>query len=394
MTWRCKPTNYTALIRGDIPPLGPVDGQLKYGGFNQHHFSNVSIHYTQSTLPTPWPILTASLSLSLISAIRIVLFSHSHKISRFSRISTASFAVIQFVRGLFSLVAASLAVQRVGGRYLPPSALSVLLLSTFPYALEERVYQIFRALAAFSSLFTFAALLIMVALRLKSDVYSYGKLYVGGGLCPLAVKQQGGYWDGTGWELCTNHYKVGCLAYNNYTDSAINLNSSNEIVVSETVLGFIVGGVFCILGLAAILGILVVLAALASLILNALRHPFAAEEDYTDLHSTRKKVAILLTVAIVVVILVSLPAHIVAQRNPRTYLVQDSFGPPADAYVLVENNGYGGTEANWTSWTGDSFDGKSWTDFFLVHKPTDKLGFLEIWWQLHRRKVWNWIAIV
>jgi hypothetical protein len=79
---------------------------------------------------------------------------------------------------------------------------------------------------------------------------------------------------------------------------------------------------------------------------------------------------------IAVYTIVMLPLHVVQQTHPKAFSVYDAFGP------AVRRD------------SAAALDGASWSDWFLVQRPTDPLGFLGAWWRKHGKRWDSLLALV
>ncbi|KAH8669447.1 hypothetical protein BGZ60DRAFT_35275 [Tricladium varicosporioides] len=395
----------------------PVAGENLIRGFwDSNHLSAASIHYTQATLPTPWPVLLAGLLMSLGSAIKI-LISNSKKPTMVSIAINTAFSSLQVVRCVLAFLGACIAIKSHEGRFRPPSAIVVLLLSTIPYSLERRSFRISRVFAGIGILFAIITLSMMVAIRAKDSNDYYGKWvldfsgnvtgYSNTGNCPFVVGQ-----DDDPRNTCPDPYYVGC-GLNLIPDDIYKTNKTlwqskisgqnpntyhvrNKLALGETILGLILlipgigGGFFILIPLGFVLmGSYIVWA------VKFLRRPFAVDplDPNDELERYKKNTAKISTIAILIFIAVSFPLHYLQQTRPTGFMVLDSFGPLEQAEYQTTDV-WGVQKPMLDSWTGNSRNGTSWSDFFYVETPTDDWGFVNHWWIENRNRVENWLPIL
>ncbi|KAI9859283.1 MAG: hypothetical protein M1813_007057 [Trichoglossum hirsutum] len=401
LTWRdCYDTRRNATIAANF--TSPIaNDNIQYGLVNPVHSSTMSIVYTSSTLPTPWPILLAGLLWSLLSAIRGMLPQRSKP----SQVIYFSFSVIAFIRCLAALIAACEALATTGGRFRPASAVVVLLLSTLPYALNPRSYRLSRALAAIGTILVFITLSMMIAVRAKDSNNYYAKWVLTGGNCPAIIGK-------SMLNICPPLYYVGCglslPEVAKATDAELRMSfmqpqnpntfkDTNKLALGETILGLLLIAPFILLGIGFTL--FVIATAMYTLwevfvwLFESFARPFETDWDEGGEDNVRFT-ATVAVVVILVYIAVSFPLHYDIQTKSRMFVVFDGFGNLQPANLQVGHDYYDSGDIIWSSWTGDSANGTSWGDFFLVQTPTDRLGFLGHWWKTNKVRIMNWIAIL
>jgi hypothetical protein len=148
--------------------------------------------------------------------------------------------------------------------------------------------------------------------------------------------------------------------------------NTNSLVLGETILGILSVPSYILFGVTAF-----ILFASVWLWKSSAR-PFATgqgedggDEDGDDAYSLRGCISSLAILMISKNIGVSFSLHYVIQTRPRTFVLSDSFGNLQPAYWQLGQD-------HRRVYTGDSANGTSWSDFFLVQTPTDRLGFYTI----------------
>ncbi|KAN0076679.1 hypothetical protein V8E54_006821 [Elaphomyces granulatus] len=377
-----------------------------YGLINPEHHSNVSIVYSNATLPTPWPVLLAGLLWSFLSTLRLWLFSGKGRTSRFV---ACGLVLVTTLRCIAAFVAAVQAMEIAGGRFRPPSAVITLLLSALSFLFKPG-YGVSYILAIISSFFAFITLTMMVAIRIRNENDYYAKWLVVGGNCPIIVgidtltpcpfiSYVGCGLDQipqTNELALANNALYGSYRSNNNPNT---FENRNHLVLGELVLGLLLLTPFMIgFGI-----VLLFLACIFYLIWEALKlvawslaHPFrvlSLEED--DLGPNEKRLGFFVgpvfALIIAIYIATSFPLHYVQERHPTGFFVLDSYGPlqPAE---YQDTTYYGIVQG---SWTGDSANGTgSWSDYFYVETPAEDLGFLDYWWEENVGRAMNWLAVL
>ncbi|KAH8717008.1 hypothetical protein GQ44DRAFT_762435 [Phaeosphaeriaceae sp. PMI808] len=286
-----------------IQASSPTSNERILGGFwDQHHLSTASIRYVQSTLPTPWPILLG--------------------------------CSIRALRN--GLLGACMALKHHEGRFRPPSAVSVLLLSTLPYAFERRTPRISQVLAAAGSLLALITLSIMVSIRINHTNDYYGKWKINFsptaagfpnvGQCPFVVSNEYDprfvcphpYYVGCGLDRIFRGYRPGIdpLLRQSYIEaqSPNTYHVRNKLALGETILGLIllipgIGGGFFVL-------------------IPSGLHPFRVDElDTNDKsHRWKRTTARIAVPSILVIIAVSFPPTTSNRQSPPASLFWTALG--------------------------------------------------------------------
>lgn len=322
---------------------------IVHGVYDANHTSTVGIAFDRSTLPTPWPIIVASIGLSLITA-SWALYT-IRKGSNRSWVAGLCFSLLNTVRSVAALVSASRALAGHGGLWPAPSATCALVLSNIPYTYRSPAP--FDSVAIIDTLLSFTALGITgLAPWYRWEGLSYGKMSIFGGNCPAFVA------------LCPDqsHLNYAGCGWIDPKDPDYQFDGSTIVSLVEKIIGM---AFFAPLAFGSWIVVFLVIGLLAkafSGITEWLSDP-DWEPANCDKHRRRQKVFLILKVVFISIAgLATISAHLNQERPKPIYpsLLLDSFGP-------VRNLS---TESA----------GESWTDCFVVDLPWGRLGFMDIWW--------------
>jgi hypothetical protein len=373
------------------------------GEWNGSHTSNVSIVYSNSTIPTPWPLLLAGQLISLgTAALTLAKGEYSYsspnsKIIHTKAIALAGPVLYQVIRAVASFASLCKALEGTGGHFMPVSGSWGLAISLMPAYCDEEMHVITRLLAGIGILIAFLEASIMANVQIfhPKNIGYYGKWFTTGGSCPRLVG------DLDGW-ACFDQYYVGCgvdtlISGNQSSVNADNttlhsgqmptrdpnfLRLHNLIAVSEY-------GFSLITWAMAPLAVLGQFAVLIWFSYENLDKFFGFDTASTE-EGGAYGVSLASLPTILIFIVVFFPMHYTSQTKPVSFVVQDSIGNISAAALKYNNGG----QPVWQNWTGEGVDGKTWTDFFLVETPADRYGFLHYWWNTEEVSILRRVALM
>jgi hypothetical protein len=402
---------------------------FKPGHFNLTHTSNISIVYTPQTLPTPWPFLVLSFLISFLTALwgfasnkwhlspssligksssveksnhdyergqelarqeysfptAPLPYSTEHtkqqKWSTFELVFNLFLLALATLRSVAATVGAIKAFVNNTARWAPPSALAMLLISTWPYALNHQFpHMVFRILAALDTFIVLGSLALTTAgIFFRRDVPYYGKYSLAGGNCPFTLSScppagfpiTGCYADPGGvWSLQS-------LDINSGTDPNGNLDI-NLVAQGERIIGALIFAPFII---AFPFGIWLAKICWGGVNRKRKLKPEIRDDPWRYNRYRLAKYFAFALVLIVGIAVSSLWLHIHAmKRTSPVIVVVDGFGPRS---VTGGEGPFGGGK-------GDD----SWTDCFNVTVPQSSNGFWHEWTDAQRSEVEMALAII
>jgi len=353
------------------------------GQWMPNHTSNFNLGYDSASLPTPWPYLLLSYSISIGLAIYgfISYYKDYRKAkngeviherpSRWDYTWEAGKLIILTTRSVSVFVEALRGNprNRNSHRRLAPSAVFVLLISMIPYTMAYKgLYWIpHLRLVVFIELFlVYIALCISMSSHLGSGMVQYGALFSTGTICPIPVQS------------CSNVGAIVssfiCDEYSARTNiSFYKVNSKNHLAKSELMwpwFGFIFGGFVIMATFPSIDA-----AQITVLNDNSNPAPYSGNTAFVlgiislfrrpqffrlsaKAHTINTIIALVSLVSIIIVIVTALPIHICAQTTSQTFTI-------VDGQQLLSN-------------FPDSYP-SGWIDCYQFRTPTDRLGFWSFW---------------
>jgi hypothetical protein len=403
----CTPPSFPTLAHQPPSPT-QANGSLLIGRWDPNHTSTAALIYKESTLPTPWPILLAgylfSLATALFSSVPGCIklqrdnYDDGAPPSHFLAIISSAIAGYQSLRAVFAFGAVCQALAETGGRYMAPSGILVLTVSMIPYVFDVNVYGAFRVLAGVGLV---CNLITHTMLLIAQHADYYGKWYLVGGNCPKIIGRSKDV------RSCPQQYFVGCfvdkLARRGDAKSTVKsgyfaaqprdkIYIRNPIYVGEAILG----ATDILIEITLVVNLYYSLEGIRNILRKAnmlLSRPFMFSHN---LESFEDKTALTLVTAIFTLIfgVVAFPINYVTQTRSTSFVVQDAVGNFSEAMIQLGNETFDVGEPLWQTWTGNGVNGSVWTDFFLASTPSDRYGFLELWWRSHRSRVWHWLPLM
>ncbi|ORY16366.1 hypothetical protein BCR34DRAFT_584315 [Clohesyomyces aquaticus] len=353
---------------------------------NPSHNSTIAVVYAASTVPTPWPLIVASIGYSVITALwTLIGMLRPQKPSSSGKtlIGGLFFTTTNTVRSTSVLISTCKALLKPTvegtGRFMPPSAIGALTLSIIPYIFRSPPP--FDAVATIDTMMAFASLIMMTFWPLsKPGLLSYGKKVMVGGNCPIAVT------DCYGWPTLFER-RAGCGWYNT-SDPTYKFDETTMLSTAEHMIGIfmfapliLLGGWFCIF-LGAVL--VVMLGSAFTNIVKWLRRP---NWDVPEMSRSKRRwviaICALKILFLVVIGVVSFALHRATEvptsysngeKGGQAFYFVDSFGPVRNLSAELA--------------------GESWSECFKVYLPTDSQGFLGAWWLEHKYRPETWLGLV
>jgi hypothetical protein len=346
----------------------PYSNPVRHAGYyDNSHTSNATLVYSPQSLPTPWPILTVGYFVTFFSAFWGAFSSfQQYKIyqglngSRShgyhpSKVVTSSLNVLAYIiTNLRSLAAFAQAVQAAENgnhRFEDIMAISALIISNSQYlfldvipnsqraSMMRHFNYLLRLLSLLVTVLAFIACFILLGVVVDDDGFFYGRWNLEGGNCPVTVSE------------CSPQPYVGCRDPNFSGGVRINqknlntVNSANYIRLEQ-----LIAGIFIITAFVFFLPAI-------SLQCKAIRDAHLEVEETT---AVRRWLHFGACIVVVLISIVSVPISASQQKHPKSIIVIDSLGSVVPA-----------ANAN----------ASTWSDCFEIKAPSDKNGFLNVWWQ-------------
>jgi len=186
------------------------------------HLSSLSVVFTPQTVPTPWPIIAASLGTSLLVALWAIVGGRAKLKSWPVGFILSLYLTIKSISSLVgaSIAAADTARDPTGlsytaGRFFPALQLAISTLALLPYTITSP--KPWDKLAIINSVVSFTCLTLVTFIPLTNDMKSlrYAALTVIGGNCPVVVSSCSTADIGKAWTQL-----AGCSAIASTTDSS------------------------------------------------------------------------------------------------------------------------------------------------------------------------------
>ena len=366
-----------------------------HGMINSSHITNLTMFYQDGTLPTPWPWVVCSLSLSVVLGSVSVYTSvtklrkarparlssdttHWYPPSRYLAALAATGVMINSIR---SVATFGLAIRAAAGKSHTPAAPSAILvlMATLHISITNLSLQpIFTYIAKTACLFAWIASIVNVYGTISSSFYSDG--VVVGGNCAFPYHDCVAHVTGTEQPsyLVLPASDYGCP---DFSPSRLGRPDTPPIRIAEGSFGGISGlyGFIIFLYHPDIFRFLILPFDLLGLLKRRVlvaklsewwTVPVDADLDKIAKQSWMARVypkrspRTLLVIAqglalliVIVVCAVSVPMHVKTEKYPKGTVYIDGspssegLGPPA------------------------------WTDCFRVKPPTNRLGFWDVWWE-------------
>jgi len=359
-------------------PLVPTS-TIAYGYFNRNRTSNLSIEYPPRMVLTPWPILIASVGLSLLICLIGYLGARSGQKKHDQGTPTSPHRIMKAITMIGLLISTIrviafvvLAIRINQVTSLPsPSSMLLFVSSLLPYTVNQGLPEWMRIIAQVEFIVTFSiAAWINYSPAIKD--HGYGQLTVSGGNCPTVSQT-------TCSQLSHIGQYTGCLP--NSTNLHQNLTVQIEFLnVTEQLFAAlaIIYGVLFVGGLAIVL---LGRATVRGVTFFSPRYKAVVDEDKRiskhkqNPWASQAGMTWVATIVAVIIIIIIVPEHVFAESNPSTYSVIDGFGPE----VSILNPAYTGNAT-------------SWKDCFDLRPPADRLGFATFWWQQEESRVLHILA--
>lgn len=403
------------------------------GFFDPSHISTAAIVYSPNTIPTPWPILTLSFGISILtSAWASGLAIHRYlreqrgrpisSASAFATGLTGAAIIYSFIRicatfilairaGLSGSETKSPDLSAVYGMFFSTSQYMVLDVIESPTSTSQvKANWMFKKIVGLIILVLLVTEFLLAIRILKKSPPYYSKWALIGGECPLPVRDCSQLaFVGCGQDALTGVDRVPYMDINT-------LHNANFLRLLQFIVAVIAMMILGLLGVAF----------LSNLVTTAcqLREHFSVYKPRFPSWSSRSRqqpkfrmtrvrqdsdeferpkfritvevtpssklstsgghlyLKMIPTILILVFAVVSVPLTYRQQSNPRSLHIIDSFG----SATPIPNSHHG------TSYTGGN--STIWTDCFQIQAPTDKYGFLQYWWSDHQNRIAEVLALV
>jgi len=328
---------------------------------------------------TPWPVLIASVGLSLLICLIGYLGARSSQKKHDQGTRTQPHRIMKAITMIGLLISTIRAIAfvvlaiRINHITSLPSPSSMLLFvsSLLPYTVNQGLPDWMRITAKIEFVVAFS---ISAWINYNPAIadHGYGQLTVSGGNCPTVSQTPCS-------QLNLIGQYTGCLPnstnlHQNLTVQVEFLNVTEQLFSALALIYgvvFVGGLVIVLLGSAAVQGVTLFSPRYKAIVNEEKRiskqkqNPWASQAGMTWVA----------TIIAVIIIIIIVPEHVVAESNPSTYSVLDAFGPE----VSIVNPRYTGNAT-------------SWKDCFDLHPPADKLGFATFWWQQEESRALHILA--
>ncbi len=304
--------------------------------------------------------------------------------------------LVNTVRSLAVMALAAQVYIRNGGDVRRPalSNVAAFLISVAPYIFRPKLFTAASTLAGAGAMLLAISAGIFTYARMGRPERSYGDLTAVGGSCPLNVPHMNASLPlvGCGLEALSaaDKQRLGqpCFHLKGELESSVAVRhfSGGPVTRGE----FWLGGAFTLYfaPLSLFFDVVAVVRGLGRCgwrlcCLLARGHRNSGNNRNGRRNNSRRNSAPNLasacsTMALIIAVYttVMLPIHVAQQTRPKAFRVYDGFGPAVQRDSAAALNGV------------------SWSDWFLVQRPNDSLGFLGAWWHEHGKRWDTLLAFV
>jgi hypothetical protein len=279
--------------------------------------------------------------------------------------------------------------------YPAPTNIIILMMSVQTYLGGRGMPRFINLLLALDVVVCYIAFLIAMFGPFNAEHY-YGKIGVTGGSCPYFDKNycEPDFWPTVGcttnstWNATVMGYPHGSARTHDPDPNRATGAHANVLVSVERIVGTI----------SAVYGAVTLFSIVPMFFIVSKASDLLRPLDTIKMARTGKWIHMMGKIAfgiMVVLALITVPAHIAVELNPPSFKYIDTFGPPINITVFT-NFSYPGSVAfqqshkpPYTDFEAPFLGGNStsWSDCFTVQPPKDKLGHLRDWWGMQQDQV-------
>ena len=323
--------------------FSPFVGPICTWNANTSNVSVLALQYEVNTLPTPWPILVTSIGLSFLISLFGLLTSGRSPDTQLTLIMEPIIVLINTIRAITTFITALMAISVQKARFQSPSALAVMLLAILPSVIQQnkklkrlRLAYIGMMNVALVAIANILASLLSWVLTLTGRRYSYALMNMKGGYC---LKNE-------------NQCHLEVLGNISWIDG--NIIGLVEYLLADSFLAIF----------------MLILVANVIPLIKRFTHRNVPNLYFITFYvwpldirntSDRKRVQLVAFIWIIMYACIAIPVHFTQERNSKTY----------DLLEIVN----------------DFTIADQWSGCPNVTSPTDRLGFISLWWQEYRTRV-------